>query len=131
MPPAAVSNLQRRAQSCRAPTFAGLDLEEPYGCVYSDAQRPAGLLILLDGELRERHTPPRANLLIDTVHISTRNKQHTQTTRHLPMNSHHDSIAQFQYFDAAAGVLPGGDDGEARIVSIVVIATVGRAQLQA
>jgi hypothetical protein len=55
-------------------TFTGLYLEEPYRCVYSNAQRSSGLFKLLDGELREGYALPRANLFVDTAHISILNQ---------------------------------------------------------
>lgn len=53
-------------------TFASLYLEEPDGCIDGNAQRPARLLKLLEGELGESDPPPRPNLLVDATRISTK-----------------------------------------------------------
>jgi hypothetical protein len=54
----------------RIPTFAGLNLKEPYRHVNGDAQRSASLFELVDGKLGERYALAGANLLINTATIS-------------------------------------------------------------
>lgn len=67
VPPAAVSTALQHAHSCRRLAFAGLYLKKPYGCVNSDAQRPARLFVFLDGKFRQRYTPPRPDFLVDAA----------------------------------------------------------------
>ena len=51
-------------------TFSRLYLKKPNRNIYSQPQGPAMLLVMLDGELRERHPPPRTDLLVDTALLS-------------------------------------------------------------
>jgi hypothetical protein len=67
-----------------------LYLEEPYGCVYSNAQRAASLFELLDGELRERYALSGADLLVNTARISIR--MTPREVRTLPVDTHRDLI---------------------------------------
>jgi hypothetical protein len=50
--------------------FAGLYLEEPDGDVDGDAQRPARLFELGNGELRQGDALPGPDLLVDAATVS-------------------------------------------------------------
>lgn len=52
------------------PTFASLDLEEPDGCINSDAQRAASLFEFFDGELGQGYALAGTDLLVDSACVS-------------------------------------------------------------
>jgi hypothetical protein len=102
-------------------TFTSLYLEEPYGCVYSNAQRAAGLLELLDGELRQGYALSGADFFVYAARI--RILVMLQLMRNVPMNSHLDSICDAMVSPAAwFVVLPASD----KIVAIAMAMTMAR-----
>jgi hypothetical protein len=62
--------LLRHRMHYESSTFTSLYLEEPYGCVYSNAQRAAALFELLDGESGQGHARSGADLFVYTARIS-------------------------------------------------------------
>jgi hypothetical protein len=85
-------------------TFASLYLEEPYGCVDSNAQRSAGVFELLKRELGQSDAPPGADLLVDTARISD-----TIRTQHIhdsPVNAHLASMSSAEVDGSVMRVSP-------------------------
>jgi hypothetical protein len=79
----------------RVITFTSLYLKKPYGCVYSNAQRAAGLFELLDGEPGQGYALAGADFFVNTALINI--LVMSERMRNLPMNSHLDSICVIRW----------------------------------